>query len=57
MALLEQIIKTSSRENDIIFDPFYDCGTALVASDPAKSSISSQPEIQYAISEESATQE
>jgi tRNA G10 N-methylase Trm11 len=30
LALLERIIKASSKENDIVLDPFCGCGTALV---------------------------
>ena len=33
LALLERIIKASSREGDIVFDPFCGCGTALVAAE------------------------
>jgi DNA modification methylase len=32
VALLERIISVSSNKNDIVFDPFCGCGTALVAS-------------------------
>ena len=32
MALLERIIKASSNEGDIVFDPFCGCGTAIYAS-------------------------
>lgn len=32
VALLERIVATSSNKNDIVFDPFCGCGTALVAS-------------------------
>lgn len=32
-ALLERIIKASSRENDVVLDPFCGCGTALVVAD------------------------
>ncbi len=31
LTLLERIIKASSNEGDIVLDPFYGCGTALVA--------------------------
>jgi hypothetical protein len=31
LALLERVIKASSREGDIVLDPFCGCGTALVA--------------------------
>src|SRR4030043_506503 len=31
LALLERIIKASSKENDVVLDPFCGCGTALVA--------------------------
>ena len=33
LALLERIIKASSNEGDIVFDPFCGCGTALVAAE------------------------
>jgi DNA modification methylase len=33
LALLERIIKVSSRENDIVLDAFCGCGTALVAAE------------------------
>ena len=33
LALLERIIKASSSEGDIVFDPFCGCGTALVAAE------------------------
>ena len=33
LALLERIIKASSTEGDIVFDPFCGCGTALVAAE------------------------
>ena len=33
LALLERIIKASSKENDIILDPFYGCATTCVASE------------------------
>lgn len=33
LALLERIIKASSNENDIVFDPFCGCATTLVAAD------------------------
>ena len=32
VTLLERIIKASSKENDIILDPFCGCGTTLIAS-------------------------
>jgi site-specific DNA-methyltransferase (adenine-specific) len=31
LALLERILKASSKENDVVLDPFCGCGTALVA--------------------------
>lgn len=33
LALLERIIKASSRENDVVFDPFCGCATACVAAE------------------------
>ena len=33
LALLERIIKASSHDNDIVFDPFCGCATTLVAAD------------------------
>ena len=33
LALLERIIKASSNENDVVFDPFCGCATALVAAE------------------------
>ena len=33
LALLERIIKASSNEGDIVFDPFCGCGTSLVAAE------------------------
>ena len=33
IALLERIIKASSKENDIVFDPFCGCATTMVAAD------------------------
>lgn len=33
LALLERIIKTSSNEGDLVFDPFCGCATTLVAAD------------------------
>ena len=33
LALLERIIKASSNEGDIVFDPFCGCATTLVAAD------------------------
>ena len=35
-ALLERIIKASSKEGDIVLDPFCGCGTALVAAEKLK---------------------
>jgi DNA modification methylase len=32
LALLERIVKASSKENDVIFDPFCGCGTTIEAS-------------------------
>jgi DNA modification methylase len=32
LALLERIIKSSSKENDVVFDPFCGCGTTVEAS-------------------------
>jgi site-specific DNA-methyltransferase (adenine-specific) len=36
LPLLERIIKTSSKENDIVLDAFCGCGTALVAAQTLK---------------------
>ena len=36
LALLERIIKASSNEGDIVFDPFCGCGTAVVAAEKLK---------------------
>src|SRR6266567_309614 len=36
LALLERIIRISSRENDIVLDAFCGCGTALVAAQKLK---------------------
>ncbi|MCQ3803264.1 MAG: DNA methyltransferase [bacterium] len=33
LALMRQVIKASSREDDIVFDPFCGCATTLVAAD------------------------
>lgn len=33
LALLERIIKASSNENDVVFDPFCGCATTMVAAD------------------------
>ncbi len=33
LALLDRIIKASSNENDVVFDPFCGCATALVSAD------------------------
>ena len=33
IALLERIIKASSKENDVVFDPFCGCATTMVAAD------------------------
>jgi site-specific DNA-methyltransferase (adenine-specific) len=31
LALLEIIVKVSSKENDVVFDPFCGCGTTIEA--------------------------
>ena len=41
LALLERIIKASSNEGDVVFDPFCGCATALVAAEKLGSSIGS----------------